>query len=115
MPRFALLEHDHPFLHWDLMLERGGVLWTWRLPALPEPRQPLAAERIGEHRLLYLDYEGPVSGNRGTVRRIDGGELTWLEVGEERLAVRVVGRLYRGRLEGSLQPGGAWLMVYLPE
>ena len=26
------------------------------------------------HRLLYLDYEGPVSGNRGIVRRWDGGE-----------------------------------------
>ena len=26
MPRYVILEHDHPVLHWDLMLEAGGVL-----------------------------------------------------------------------------------------
>jgi hypothetical protein len=35
---------------------------------------PLDIERIANHRLLYLDYEGPVSGNRGHVARWDWGE-----------------------------------------
>lgn len=26
-----------------------------------------------EHRRLYLDYEGPISGDRGSVRRVDAG------------------------------------------
>ncbi|MFO0203155.1 MAG: hypothetical protein ACK528_08500, partial [Alphaproteobacteria bacterium] len=35
---------------------------------------PLLIERIANHRLLYLDYEGPVSGDRGHVTRWDWGE-----------------------------------------
>ena len=31
MPRFVILEHDYPELHWDLMLETAGALRTWRL------------------------------------------------------------------------------------
>ena len=32
------------------------------------------ATRLPDHRLAYLEYEGPVSGNRGVVRRIDSGK-----------------------------------------
>ena len=35
MPRFVILEHDHPVVHWDLMLEAGEALRTWRLAAPP--------------------------------------------------------------------------------
>jgi hypothetical protein len=73
MPRFVILEHDHPHLHWDLMLEAGAMLRTWRLAQPPEPGRIVAAEALADHRLLYLDYEGPVSGNRGYVRRWDWG------------------------------------------
>lgn len=73
MPRYVILTHDHPFLHWDFMLEVGGVLRTWRLVQPPEPGVVVAAELLADHRLAYLDYEGPVSGNRGTVTRWDAG------------------------------------------
>src|SRR4051794_31238897 len=73
MPRFVILEHDHPHLHWDLMLEAGPVLRTWRLAEPPQPGRAVAAEPIADHRRLYLDYEGPVSGDRGRVKRWDWG------------------------------------------
>lgn len=73
MPRFVILTHDHPFLHWDLMLETGEVLRTWRLLGEPGPERSVPAEALGDHRKLYLDYEGPVSGNRGQVSRWDAG------------------------------------------
>ena len=73
MPRFVILEHDHPHLHWDLMLEAGAVLRTWRLALPPRAGQDVPAEPLGDHRPLYLDYEGPVSGGRGQVRRWDWG------------------------------------------
>jgi hypothetical protein len=73
VPRFVILEHDHPSLHWDLMLEMGTVLRTWRLSAPPSGGGTIAVEPLGDHRAIYLDYEGPVSGNRGTVRRWDAG------------------------------------------
>ena len=76
MPRFVILEHDHPVLHWDLMLEAGDVLQTWRLAAPPAESPAVAATALDDHRRIYLDYEGPVSGNRGKVRRWDAGNFT---------------------------------------
>jgi hypothetical protein len=74
MPRFVILEHDHPTLHWDLMLEAGDVLQTWRLANPPEiGSNPIEAMALGDHRIAYLEYEGHISGNRGTVRRWDVG------------------------------------------
>ena len=65
MPRYVILDHDHPSRHWDFMLESGGVLRTWRLLAEPTAGGPIAAEPLGDHRIAYLDYEGPLSGDRG--------------------------------------------------
>jgi hypothetical protein len=112
MPRFVILEHDHPVLHWDLMLEDGEVLRTWRLAAPPGPGTAIAAEALPDHRKHYLDYEGPVGGGRGTVRRWDRGEYT----GAPALAAgAVVVTLAGERLRGTatLRPGGggAWSFV----
>jgi hypothetical protein len=75
--RFVVLEHDFPELHWDLMLECGAVLRTWRLSSPPLRGQILAAEKSFDHRPLYLDYEGPIGGQRGRVKRWDGGSFRW--------------------------------------
>jgi hypothetical protein len=73
MPRYVILTHDHPFLHWDLMLEDGGVLRTWRLLEEPTIGLTVRTEKLADHRIAYLDYEGPVSGGRGVVGRWDHG------------------------------------------
>ena len=84
MPRFAILIHDHPFVHWDLLLESGATARTWRLLESPErwlsPASPIAivAEPLAAHRLMYLDHEGPVSRERGRVARWDAGTFDWL-------------------------------------
>jgi hypothetical protein len=73
MPRFVLLEHHWNGVHWDLMLEAGDVLRTWAIDAPIVPDVNLPARALGDHRRVYLDYEGAISGNRGWVRRIDSG------------------------------------------
>ena len=73
MPRFVILEHDHPVRHFDLMLETGSILRTWRLVEPPQPGKWVVAEPSFDHRVLYLDYEGPVSGDRGNVKRLLAG------------------------------------------
>jgi hypothetical protein len=79
MPRYVILEHDWPHRHWDLLLEAGDVLRAWRLSQPPSPIGDLFAEPNADHRLFYLDYEGTVSGNRGTVTRWDAGEYSLQE------------------------------------
>lgn len=86
MQQYVILHHDHPEVHWDLMLEEDGVLKAWRLPAPPEidpasdaTSLDLTAAALPDHRLVYLEYEGPVSGERGTVARWDKGSFTLLE------------------------------------
>jgi len=104
MPRFALLTHDHPFVHWDLLVQRGDVLKSWRLLESPNRWRSaaeaidLSAEAIGDHRLLYLDYEGPVSRERGRVVRWDHGQTEWLM--ESKTSIRL--RLSGLRLDGEL-------------
>lgn len=73
MPRYVILTHDHPFPHWDFMLEQERSLATWRLLDEPAAGRTCRAEALPDHRLHYLDYEGPVSGGRGVVARWDNG------------------------------------------
>ncbi|MCS6850557.1 MAG: hypothetical protein NZ700_05235 [Gemmataceae bacterium] len=91
MARYAILEHDHPWRHWDLFLEAGEVLRSWRLAEPPALGRVIAAEAIGDHRRLYLDYEGPVSGGRGVVVRWDAGQLRWLRDSADEVLVELSG------------------------
>lgn len=80
--RFVVLFHEFPIghnraNHWDLMLEQGGRLLTWALPEMPAIGKSIAARRLPDHRLEYLNYEGPVSGDRGEVSRLIAGTYAW--------------------------------------
>jgi hypothetical protein len=123
MHRFVILEHDHPSLHWDFMLEAGPTLRTWRLAAQPQnglsvaatesfehPHNGLsvAATESFEHRRVYLDYEGPVSGGRGQVHRWDAGIFSWESQSPERLVVRLDGERLRGRGVLAKTDSGEW-------
>lgn len=116
MPRFAILTHDYPTLHWDLLLEWEGTLRTFRLPAPPDGSSKCAALLLPDHRLLYLDYEGPVSGNRGEVIGWDRGELEWLEQEPGRMAVRARGARLHGILRLRANADRAeWEFTYAEE
>lgn len=72
MPRYVILEHDWNGVHYDLMLEYGEMLATWRLETLLRAgTQP--AIKLPDHRTAYLECEGEVSGNRGSVSRVAQG------------------------------------------
>jgi DNA polymerase Ligase (LigD) len=109
MPRFVILEHDWPHRHWDLMLEAGAVLRTWRLATLLTAGVGVPVQPIGDHRLQYLDYEGSVSGNRGRVLRWDRGDFEWLKDDNESVMVRLAGDRCRGVLEIVGKEGNARL------
>lgn len=100
MARFAILHHRAPQgEHWDLMLERGGVLLTWQLSRDPGDGAslPIPARRIQNHRTRYLDYEGPVSGDRGVVIRVDRGRVEFSNITDGECSFELTG----GRLCGA--------------
>jgi hypothetical protein len=99
MPRFVVLEHDHPVLHWDLMLDVGDVLRTWRLAEAPRPGLQTNCEALPDHRRMYLDYEGPVSGDRGSVRRVLAGDYDIIQDEPE----GVFAELHAEGFEGLIQ------------
>ena len=96
MPRFAILDHDWPERHWDFLLEAGDVLRAWRLLEEPEIGKAIPAESNFDHRLIYLDYEGRLSGDRGSVLRWDAGSFEWLENEPERVMVKLAGAKLSG-------------------
>ena len=74
--RFVIQEHTRSGdTHWDLMLESGGCLKTWRLPMPPEKitTESVEATKILDHPLKFLTYEGTVNKGQGTVRIADKG------------------------------------------
>jgi len=84
MHRFAILHHQSlTDEHWDVMLETDTALTTWSIP----PQCPKGssfvcpATRLPDHRKHYLDYEGEITDNRGTVTRIDFGTYQLLSPG----------------------------------
>jgi hypothetical protein len=112
MPRFAILEHNHPRLHWDLLLEEGDHLRAWRLMEPPRAGSALAAEAIADHRLMYLNYEGPVSGGRGEVRRWDGGDYVIQKSDDFSLNIVLQGKRVRGHVTLQRQNDQKWLVGF---
>ena len=89
--RFVILEHEYRGIHWDFMLEWGTTLRTWALSQPPVREGEILARSLSEHRLEYLDYEGPVSNDRGKVKRWDQGTFQLIIENENRVVVRLQG------------------------
>lgn len=122
MPRAVLLRHDLPdgSFHYDWMIQRSeGVdppLITFRTTArIDQPGvSRFEAERLEDHRAVYLTREGPVSGGRGSVSRVATGEMRVAERAED--AVLIAGHLGRseGVFEGRRDAGGLWRFSFTP-
>ena len=102
--------------HYDWMFETQGHLLTWASPRISPPDQPLvvAAIALAPHRRAYLDYEGAISGGRGTVRRVEHGVYRRLTDADDRLECILAGgrsgrlRIYRTASSGS------WVIAFEP-
>jgi hypothetical protein len=57
-----------------------------------------AVERLGDHRIEYLEIEGPIGGNRGEVRRIVAGEYENVREAGAVWNVRIMAGAMRGEI-----------------
>ena len=112
--RFVLLEHLWCGIHWDLMLEHEGRLTTWAIDAPIVSGKRLPARSLAPHRLHYLDYEGPISNERGEVRRIDCGTYATLVWAEGCVVVHLDGDQLKGQAMFSREAGGGWSFFFEP-
>ncbi|MFQ5502794.1 MAG: DNA polymerase ligase N-terminal domain-containing protein [Phycisphaerae bacterium] len=111
--RFVVLHHvEATGDHYDLMIEMGNQLATWKLHDPPEhiESEPYGVDRLPDHRPLYLDYEGPISGDRGHVTRHDSGVCVVHKHTDTRWAVTFCGQHLKGDyiLECLDQSGARW-------
>jgi len=114
--RFVVLRHEVPATwaattgrdsHFDLMLEQESLLKTWALSQWPLPwHTPQPLELLPDHRLIYLEYEGPLSGQRGQVSRVDQGTYEIVRQENENLVVL----LYR---ESADQPSQGTFQLHI--
>jgi hypothetical protein len=105
MPRFAILQHDSPSgTHWDFLLDMDGSLRTWALPSMPEVNKEIACRPLPDHRMVYLEYEGPISDGRGSVTRWDAGTFVIERESDAEIVVVLQGAKLRGRAAISKSP-----------
>lgn len=103
--RFVILLHSASAEeHWDLMFEKETDLTTWSLPPQPLPLSAfqVSAEKLPPHRKDYLDYEGEIRHNRGTVRRIDAGLYENEDKDADEKSEPSVFRVYGQIMDGTL-------------
>jgi bifunctional non-homologous end joining protein LigD len=102
LPRFVIQEHDATRLHWDLRLERDGVLASWAIPrGLPEsPKENRFAAATEDHPLEYLDFEGEIPKGQygaGTMSIWDRGTYECLKWEPRKVEVALHGTRLDGR------------------
>src|SRR6185436_16714166 len=120
-PIFVVHRHEARRLHYDLRLERAGVLLSWAVPKgfSYDPADKHLAVRTEDHPLEYEDFHGVIPKGEygaGTMQIWDRGLVTYLngEGGPESGEVKIVlrGRRLRGEwhLVQTKQGPNTWLI-----
>jgi hypothetical protein len=109
--RFVIQEHTiDSDVHWDFMLESGGILQTYRLDKAPSEALHLAgnATKIFDHPLKFLTYQGPVNKGRGNVRIAESGSYKIVHQAHNRIELNLSGKILKGKFTLTHIEGDNW-------
>lgn len=70
------------------------TLETWETPLIATLIEPIVVvtQRLNDHRIAYLDWEGSLGGDRGDVKRVIAGKYERLKIGKERIQLQIIWR-----------------------
>lgn len=120
MPIFVVHEHHARRLHFDLRIEREGVLKSWAVPKGPSmsPSDKRLAVMVDDHALDYAEFEGTIpegTYGAGEVLIWDSGkyELKSGDIDSGKLEIIFRGGKLKGifvlaRMSGK---GKEWLLI----
>jgi bifunctional non-homologous end joining protein LigD len=113
--RFVIQEHHARRLHWDLRLERDGVLVSWALPrGVPmDPDENRLAVHTEDHPLEYIDFHGEIPAGQygaGTMTIWDSGTYEAEKFEDSKVVVDFTGEQVRGRYALFQTRGKDWMI-----
>jgi bifunctional non-homologous end joining protein LigD len=112
---FVVQEHHATALHWDVRLERDGVLVSWAVPkGLPlDPQQNHLAKQTEDHPMAYAAFEGSIPKGEyggGAVTVWDTGTYVLEKWTEREVKVVLTGRRVQGRYVFFRTRGSDWMV-----
>ena len=109
--KFVVQRHERQNepTHWDLMLEAGDFLETYRIGEPPEEwgREPIEAVRIFDHPMKFLTYQGSVNKGKGSIKIADSGTFSVVSQNEDQLILEISGVILKGEFTFAVEGGPA--------
>jgi bifunctional non-homologous end joining protein LigD len=114
-PRFVVQEHHARALHWDLRLERDGVLASWAVPkGIPvDPKRNHLAVRTEDHPLEYLTFQGEIPVGEyggGSMGVWDTGTFETHKFDDDEVMVTLHGERVHGKYVLFRTGGKQWMI-----
>ena len=114
-PRFVVHEHHARRLHWDLRLERDGVLVSWAVPKgiPPDPKRNHLAVHTEDHPLEYIDFSAEIPAGQygaGVMKIWDTGTYETHKFREDEVMVTFHGERLHGRYVLFRTRGDDWMI-----
>lgn len=99
---YMIHEHHASHLHWDLRLEKEGILKSWAVPKTPPTTKEIKrlAIQVEDHPIEYAKFQGIIpEGNYGAgkVEIWDKGNYNLIEENKNKIIIDINGKKLKGK------------------